>query len=74
VDFIPLHERYGRVRDQFTFWFAAGMNILTCVIGGVVILLALNFFWACMAFVLGTGLGMVLVGFHALQGQRFGVP
>jgi NCS1 family nucleobase:cation symporter-1 len=74
IDFVPLSERHGRVRDQFTFWFAATMNVVNCVIGGVVIFLGLSFFWACVAIVLGSLVGVVLVGFHALQGPRLGVP
>ena len=74
IDFVPLSERHGRVRDQFTFWFAATMNVVNCVVGGVVIFLGLNFFWACIAIVAGSLVGVVLVGFHALQGPRLGVP
>ncbi|MHB1808407.1 MAG: purine-cytosine permease family protein [Solirubrobacteraceae bacterium] len=74
IDHIPPSERHGRVRDQFTFWFAATMNIFNIVLGGICVLIGLNFFWACVAIVLGTILGLMLVGFHAMQGPRLGVP
>jgi NCS1 family nucleobase:cation symporter-1 len=74
IDFIPLDERHGKVRDQFTLWFAATMNIFNIVLGGVAIFFGLDFLWACIAIALGTVLGLLLVGFHAVQGPRLGVP
>lgn len=74
IDHIPPSERYGRVRDQFTLWFAATMNIFNIVLGGVAVLLGLNFLWACISIVLGTVIGLLLVGFHAIQGPKLGVP
>jgi len=74
IDYIPAAERHGKVRDQFTLWFAATMNIFNIVLGGVAVFLGLNFLWACIAIVLGTLLGLLLVGFHAIQGPKLGVP
>src|ERR1700729_1520607 len=74
IDYIPADERHGKVRDQFTLWFAATMNIFNIVLGGVAVFLGLNFLWACIAIVLGTVIGLLLVGFHAIQGPKLGVP
>jgi NCS1 family nucleobase:cation symporter-1 len=74
IDYIPASERHGRVRDQFTLWFAATMNIFNIVLGGVAVFLGLDFLWACIAIVLGTVIGLLLVGFHAIQGPKLGVP
>ena len=74
IDYIPPDERHGRVRDQFTLWFAATMNVFNIVLGGVAIYFGLDFFWACIAIVLGTVIGLMLVGFHAIQGPKLGVP
>ena len=74
IDHVPPEERHGRVRDQFTLWFALNANIFLLVVGGVVIYLGLDFWWACIAIVLGTLIGLCLVGFHAIQGPRLGVP
>ena len=74
IDYIPPDERHGRVRDQFTLWFAATMNVFNIVLGGVAIFFGLDFFWACVAIVLGTVIGLMLVGFHAIQGPKLGVP
>jgi nucleobase:cation symporter-1, NCS1 family len=74
IDYIPAEERHGRVRDQFTLWFAATMNVFNIVLGGVAVFFGLNFLWACITIVLGTVLGLLLVGFHAIQGPKLGVP
>jgi NCS1 family nucleobase:cation symporter-1 len=74
IDYIPPDERHGKIRDQFTLWFAATMNIFNIVLGGVAVFLGLNFLWACIAIVLGTVIGLMLVGFHAIQGPKLGIP
>jgi nucleobase:cation symporter-1, NCS1 family len=74
IDFIPAAERHGAVRDQFTLWFALNANIFPVVLGGVLIFTGLDFAWSCAAIVLGIVIGLLLVGFHAIQGPRLGVP
>lgn len=74
IDYVPAEERHGRVRDQFTLWFAMNANIFTLVLGGVAVYMGLDFRWACVAIVLGTLIGLCLVGFHAIQGPKLGVP
>jgi len=74
IERIPPRERHGRIRDQFTLWFGLNANIFNIVLGGVLVFLGLSFRWACVAIVVGTLVGLVLVGFHAIQGPRLGVP
>lgn len=74
IDQIPLSERHGRVRDQFTLWFGLNANIFVVVLGGVTVFLGLNLLWAAIAIVVGTFVGLLLVGFHAIQGPKLGVP
>src|ERR1035438_3552416 len=74
IDYIPPGERHGRIRDQFTMWFGLNANIFPVVLGGVVVFMGLDLLWACIAIVLGVVIGLVLVGFHAIQGPRLGVP
>jgi nucleobase:cation symporter-1, NCS1 family len=74
IDYVPLDERHGRIRDQFTLWFGNCANIFNVVLGGVVVLLGLNLLWASIAIVLGVTIGLFLVGFHAIQGPKLGVP
>lgn len=76
IDYIPAGERHGRARDQFTLWFALNANIFPVVLGGALVMapLRLDFAWACVAIAAGVVIGLVLVGFHAMQGPRLGVP
>jgi len=74
IDIIPLSERHGKPRDQFTLWFAANANVVNFVLGGLGIAFGLNLFWAIVAVVVGTALGMLLTALHAWQGPRLGVP
>jgi NCS1 family nucleobase:cation symporter-1 len=74
IDHIPPEERHGRIRDQFTLWFGLNANIFPVVLGGVVVFMGLDFLWACIAIVLGVVIGLILVGFHAIQGPKLGVP
>jgi NCS1 family nucleobase:cation symporter-1 len=74
IDHVPPEERHGTIRDQFTLWFGLSANIFPVVLGGVVVFMGLNFLWACLAIVLGIFIGLSLVGFHAIQGPKLGVP
>ena len=74
IDYIPAQERHGRIRDQFTMWFGLNANIFPVVLGGVLVFMGLDFLWACIAIVAGVVIGLVLVGFHAIQGPMLGVP
>jgi nucleobase:cation symporter-1, NCS1 family len=74
IDAIPAEERHGRIRDQFTLWFGLDANIFTLVLGGILISMGMDLLWASIAIALGTLLGLSLVGFHAMQGPRLGVP
>jgi purine-cytosine permease-like protein len=58
IDHIPPTERHGRVRDQFTFWFAATMNVFNIFLGAIAVEITGNFFWAVVAFSLGTILAL----------------
>jgi len=74
IDHVPLGERHGRIRDQFTLWFGNNADIFNVVLGGVLVLMGLDMVWATVAIVLGTAIGLFLVGFHAIQGPKLGVP
>jgi nucleobase:cation symporter-1, NCS1 family len=74
IDVIPDSERRGKVNGQFTLWFATNANVFNFVLGGFAILFGLNLFWALVALVCGTVLGMLFTALHAVQGPRLGVP
>ena len=57
IDHVPLEERHGRIRDQFTLWFGNNANIFNVVLGGVLVFMGLNLVWAAVAIVVGTPSG-----------------
>jgi nucleobase:cation symporter-1, NCS1 family len=71
---IPAGERHGRVSGQFFLWYASNANVFNVVLGGFAVVLGLNLFWGVAAVVLGTLVGMMFTGLHAVQGARLGVP
>lgn len=74
IEPIPESERHGRVRDQFTLWFAANSTALNIFFGGLAITLGLSFGYAVLAIIIGTVLGSAISAIHAQQGPRLGVP
>lgn len=74
IDVIPASERHGRPRDQIPVWLAANTTVVNFVLGGLMVVLGLNLFWAIIAVLIGNILGALLTGFHAMQGPRLGVP
>lgn len=74
IDVIPDSERRGKIRSQFTLWFATNANAFNFALGGFAVVFGLNVFWALVALFAGTFLGMVFTALHAVQGPRLGVP
>jgi NCS1 family nucleobase:cation symporter-1 len=71
---IPVAARHGKPWQQFAFWFGANVNVFNVVLGGVVVIIGLSFWWAVIAIAAGTLIGALLIALHATQGPRLGVP
>ncbi len=74
IDWIPEHDRHGRIRDQVTFWFLGNFHFFTLSIGFVGPSLGLGFGYTTLAGALGILFGTVFVAFHASQGPELGLP
>ena len=74
IDYVPHHERRGRLSDQATIWFAGSAHLLSLATGALAIGLGLNLFWSVVALLLGTVIGTVPVAAHATQGPHLGLP
>ena len=74
IDIIPPGQRTDRPWLQFPFWVGGNVNIFNVVLGGVVVVIGLPFWWALIAITIGTMLGALLIALHATQGPRTGVP
>lgn len=74
IDYVPSHERSGRLIDQATIWFGGSAHILSLATGAIGITLGLNLIWTLIALVVGTIVGTVPVAAHATQGPHLGLP
>ena len=74
IDYIPLAERHGRVRDLWSVWFSGGAQLGTLATGMVSVELGLNLAWSSVAIMLGSALGTLFMALHATQGPQLGLP
>ena len=70
---IPVVERHGNARQQFTLWFAANMVLAVMVSGFFSASFGLTVVQGLSAVVVGSALGSVLMGLLAGIGAKFGV-
>lgn len=71
---IPVSERHGHPRQQFTLWFAANMVLAVMVSGFFSSLFGLSVIQGLTAVAAGTLLSAVVMGVLAGIGTKLGVP
>lgn len=71
---IPVAERHGHPRHQFTLWFAANMVLAVLVSGFFSSLFGLSVWQGLSAVAVGTLLGAIVMGVLAGIGTKLGVP
>ena len=74
IDFVPEHERHGRVTDQGPFWFLSNFHFFAIAIGFVGPSLGLSLRYTAIAGTLGILIGTTFQAFHASQGAELGLP
>jgi nucleobase:cation symporter-1, NCS1 family len=74
IDFVPEHERHGRVADQGPFWFLSNFHFFAIAIGFVGPSLGLSLGYTALAGTLGIVIGTAFQAFHASQGAEMGLP
>ncbi len=74
IDYVPSHERSGRLTDQATIWFAGSAHLLSMATGAIGIWAGLNLGWTLVALALGALIGTIPVSVHATQGPHLGLP
>jgi purine-cytosine permease-like protein len=74
IDYIPLAERYGKVRDIWPVWFSGGAQLGTLATGMVSVELGLNLAWSMVAILIGSASGTLFMALHSTQGPRLGLP
>lgn len=74
TEHIPVGERHGKPRHQFTLWFAANMVLAVMVSGFFSSLFGLSVVQGLTAVAAGTALGAIVMGLLAGIGMKMGVP
>ncbi|HGM6968079.1 TPA: cytosine permease [Pseudomonas aeruginosa] len=74
IDYVPRHERHGKVWHQAPFWFTGNFVLTTMVTGFTGPALGLGALYSILAIVLGVCFGTFFMAFHANQGPRMGLP
>ncbi len=74
IDYIPLAERKGKVRDLWPVWFMGDAHLATLATGAISVTSGLDLFWSSLAVIGGCMLGTVLMALHCTQGPHLGLP
>ncbi|HLI59934.1 MAG TPA: cytosine permease [Solirubrobacteraceae bacterium] len=74
IDHIPDAERHGRLRNQFTTWFAGSLGLSLLTLGFYPVFYGLGLVPALISVLIGAGLGAIVMGIMSAMGTRVGVP
>ena len=74
IEPIPKHERHGRIRQNFTLWFAINLNVVSWFTGFLGIEFGLSLKYAVLAIILGNVLGAVFIALTSAIGPELGQP
>jgi purine-cytosine permease-like protein len=74
IDFVPLEERHGTVRNQFKFWFLSNFQFYSIALGFVGPSMGLSLFYTILAALSGVLTGTIFTALHASQGPELGLP
>jgi purine-cytosine permease-like protein len=74
IDYVPEHERHGKVRDQGPFWFLGNFQFFTIAIGFIGPSMGLSLGYTALAGAIGILFGTLFMAFHASQGAELGLP
>jgi purine-cytosine permease-like protein len=74
IDWVPDHERHGKLWHQAPLWFLGNFQYFSIPIGFVGPSLGLSLWWTIVASVIGIGVGTIFMAFHGSQGPKLGLP
>jgi NCS1 family nucleobase:cation symporter-1 len=74
IDYVPEHERHGKVKDQGPFWFLGNFQFFTIAIGFIGPGMGLSLGYTALGGILGILFGTLFMAFHASQGAEMGLP
>lgn len=53
IDYIPDHERHGKLSSQFTLWLGANLQVTAIVTGALAVVLGGDVSWSLVGLALG---------------------
>ena len=74
IDYVPEHERHGKVGQQGPFWFLGNFQFFTIAIGFIGPGMGLSLGNTVLSGALGILFGTLFMAFHAAQGAQLGLP
>jgi len=74
IDWVPNHERSGKLWHQGPLWFLGNFQYFSIPIGFIGPSLGLSLLWTAVAAIIGIGIGTLFMAFHASQGPHLGLP
>ncbi|MDN7672626.1 cytosine permease [Burkholderia oklahomensis] len=74
IDYIPDHERHGKLSSQFTLWLGANLQVTAIVTGALAVVLGGDVLWSLVGLALGQLLGGAVMALHGAQGPQLGLP
>ncbi len=74
LDYVPEHERHGKVWRQGPFWFLGNFQPFTVSIAFLGPVVGLNGLWTSIAGIGGILFGTLFMAAHAAQGPQLGLP
>ena len=74
IDYVPTHERHGKVSQQGPFWFLGNFQFFTIAIGFIGPGMGLSMGYTVLSGALGILFGTLFMAFHAAQGAQLGLP
>jgi NCS1 family nucleobase:cation symporter-1 len=74
IDWVPDHERHGKLWHQAPLWFLGNFQYFSIPIGFIGPSMGLSLWWTILASVIGISVGTVFMAFHGSQGPKLGLP
>lgn len=74
IDWVPDHERHGRVAHLGAIWFVGNINLTAMATGVSALAIGASLFWTIVATVIGSLFGTFFMAFHSAQGPQLGLP
>lgn len=74
IDYVPAHERHGKVSHLGAIWFVSNINLTAMATGIVALAMGAGLMWTIIATVIGSLFGTFFMAFHSAQGPQLGLP